>query len=178
MKKFSLPLLNPRQKPNQSEAGQSLVEFALVLLFIIIPFTFAFVEAGVMLYKYVTLTNSAREAARAGSIYLYIGDPGNSASAPDAGRSGSAANAINTTLTPLVPAVPDCSGTAATTSCNISYSVSSSPYFDPLRSTDTMTVTVTNHHQFLFGALGSSMDLKAQASMHIEPSAVISNTVP
>jgi hypothetical protein len=150
----------------------------LVLLFIIIPFTFAFVEAGVMLYKYVTLTNSAREAARAGSIYLYVGDPGGSTAAPDSGRSGSAANAINLTLTPLVPAVPDCSGTTATTSCSITYGVSSSPYFDPLRSTDTLTVTVINHHQFLFGALGSSMDLEAQASMHIEPSAVISNTGP
>ena len=34
------------------EEGQALVEFALVLIFILIPVTFAFIEASVMLYKY------------------------------------------------------------------------------------------------------------------------------
>ena len=159
-----------RRKPH--ETGQSLVEFALVLIFIIIPFTFAFIEASTILYKYVALTNSAREGVRTGSIYLYIGDP--TSGDPDAGRSAAVSDAINHTLGPLFVTPPDCDGTSATTTCQITYGPSLAPIPDPLRSTEALTVTITHTHPFLFGALGSSIDLQAQASMRIEPSSVIS----
>lgn len=160
-----------RRKPH--ETGQSLVEFALVLIFIIIPFIFAFIETSTILYKYVALTNSAREGVRTGSIYLYTGDPGGSSAAPDAGRSAAISEAVSHTLGPLFVTPPDCNGTSATTTCTIIYGPSSAPIPDPLRSTEALTVTITHTHPFLFGALGSSMDLQAQASMRIEPSSVI-----
>lgn len=162
-----------QRRRNPHETGQSLVEFALVLIFIIIPFTFAFIEASTVLYKYVALTNSAREGVRTGSIYLYVGDPGGSTAAPDAGRSAAVSGAISHTLGPLFVAPPDCNGTTATTTCQITYGPSSAPIPDPLRSTEPFTVTITHTHPFLFGALGSSIDLHAQASMRIEPSSVI-----
>lgn len=161
------------QKRKSRETGQSLVEFALVLIFIIIPFTFALIEASVILYKYVALTNSAREGVRTGSIYLYVGDPGGSSAAPDAGRSAAVSSAVSRTLGPLIVSPPDCNGTGAATTCQVTYGTSSAPIPDPLRSTEPLTVTITHTHPFLFGALGTSIDLHAQASMRIEPSSVI-----
>jgi Flp pilus assembly protein TadG len=50
--------------------GQSLVEFALILtpLFLIL---LGIIQFGFIFNTYVTLTNATREAARAGSIYIY-----------------------------------------------------------------------------------------------------------
>ena len=50
--------------------GQSLVEFALVLL----PLFFimlGIVQFGLIFNSYVTITNAAREGARSGSVYIY-----------------------------------------------------------------------------------------------------------
>ena len=162
----------------REESGQSLVEFALVLIFVILPLTMVFIESSVLLYKYVALTNAAREGARAGSIYLYVGDPGGSSAAPDAGRSAAVASTVAGTVGPLVPAPPDCAGTSSTTSCQISYGPSSAPIPDPLRSTDVMTVTLAHTHSLLFGSLGNDVSVQARSSMRIEPSAVISGTGP
>jgi len=160
------------------EAGQALVEFALVLIFIILPLTLIFIEVSIVLYEYVALTNAAREGARAGSIYLFIGDPGGSPAVPDTGRSAAVATAVSSTIGPLIAPPPDCDGTTSTTTCRITYGVSGAPIPDPLRSTDAMTVTVAHSHTLLFGALGGEIGLQAQANMKIEPSAVISGTGP
>jgi Flp pilus assembly protein TadG len=162
----------------EDESGQSLVEFALVLIFIILPITMVFIEASVVLYKYVALTNAAREGARSGSIYLYVGDPGGSSAAPDAGRSAAVVSTVGGTIGPLVSAPPDCAGTSSTTSCQISYGPSGAPIPDPLRSTDVMTVTLAHTHSVLFGALGNQLNIQARSSMRIEPSTVISGTGP
>ena len=53
----------------ESQRGQALVEFALVLLFVILPFTFVIVDGAFTLFTYVEVTNAAREAARAAAIY-------------------------------------------------------------------------------------------------------------
>ena len=50
---------------DQSQRGQALVEFPLVLMFIILPLTFVFVAGAIMLFTYAEVTNAAREAARA-----------------------------------------------------------------------------------------------------------------
>jgi Flp pilus assembly protein TadG len=165
---------------SEPEEGQSLVEFALVFAFIIVPLTLVIIETGTLLYQYVALTNAAREGVRAGSVYLYVGDPGGSTAAPDAGRSAAVADTIRSAIGPLVVSPPDCNGTTATTTCQIVYGPSSVPVPipDPLRSTDAMTVTLTHNHRILFGVLGGDINLQAQASMRIEPSAVISDTGP
>jgi Flp pilus assembly protein TadG len=52
------------------EAGQSLVEFSLILfpLFLIL---LGIIQFGLIFNTYVTMTNAARDAARMGSIYVY-----------------------------------------------------------------------------------------------------------
>jgi Flp pilus assembly protein TadG len=172
-----------RQRNAIEESGQSLVEFALVLIFVILPLTMVFIEASVLLYKYVALSNAAREGARAGSIYLYVGDPyaddpDNPTLQPDINRGAAVSSAVGGTVGPLMSSPPDCAGTNSTTTCQISYAPSSAPIPDPLRSTDAMTVTLAHTHSFLFGALGSEVTIQARSSMRIEPSTVISGTGP
>ena len=170
-----------RQVKKRQESGQSLVEFALVLMFIILPLVFGFIEGSVLLYKYVALSNAAREGARAGSIYLYVGDPYVAPCVPsmdiycdpDDKRGTAVVTAVSDTLGPLMPGPPDCSGSSSTTSCQISYEPPSAPIDDAFRSTDAMTVTVSHTHSFMFGALGNDVDIQARSSMRIEPSTVI-----
>jgi Flp pilus assembly protein TadG len=56
-----------------TEAGQSLVEFSLILfpLFLIL---LAIIQFGFIFSSYVTMTNAARDAARIGTIYIYDRD--------------------------------------------------------------------------------------------------------
>jgi Flp pilus assembly protein TadG len=56
-----------------SEAGQSLVEFSLILfpLFLIL---LAIIQFGFIFSSYVTMTNAARDAARIGTIFVYDAD--------------------------------------------------------------------------------------------------------
>ena len=169
---------NRRIRNNEQEKGQSLVEFALVMAFIIIPLTFVLIETGVLLYEYVALTNAAREGARTGSIYLYVGNPGSTPALPDAGRSAAVRDTVQNMVGPLIPGPSDCNGSGGSTTCQITYGPSSAPIPDPLRSTDAMTVTISFTHPVLFGALGSTLNLNARASMKIEPSSVISGTGP
>jgi len=53
----------------QRQRGQALVEFALVLMLVILPITFVLVDGSLMLFTYVEVTNAAREAARAAAIF-------------------------------------------------------------------------------------------------------------
>jgi hypothetical protein len=170
----------PRRKRKIGpESGQTLVEFALALIFVILPMLMIFIESSVILYKYVALSNASREGARAASIYLFVGDPGGSYAAPDAGREAFATTNVGQTLRPLMAPPPDCNGgTGSPTTCQISYGPPGSVIFDPLRSTDGITLSLAHTHSFLFGALGNQMQLQARSSMRIEPSAVISGTGP
>jgi Flp pilus assembly protein TadG len=64
-----------RLTARRSESGQALVEFAMVLLPIVLVVV-GIIQFGLLFNANVTLTNAAREAARSGSIYLYVGtDP-------------------------------------------------------------------------------------------------------
>ena len=59
-----------RHATASGEAGQSLVEFSLVLmpLFFIL---LGIIQFGFIFNTYVTMTNAARDAARLGTIYVY-----------------------------------------------------------------------------------------------------------
>ena len=54
----------------EDEAGQSLVEFSLILmpLFLIL---LGIIQFGFIFNTYVTMTNAARDAARLGTVYVY-----------------------------------------------------------------------------------------------------------
>jgi Flp pilus assembly protein TadG len=81
-----------RSAPRRIERGQSLVEFALVLmpLFFII---LGIIQFGFIFNTYVTMTNAAREGARSGTIYIY--DQNLSKTQNDTARN----NAINAAVT-------------------------------------------------------------------------------
>ncbi len=54
-------------KPNNSEKGASVVEFALILPLLLVML-FGIIEFGLILYDQAMLTNASREGARAGII--------------------------------------------------------------------------------------------------------------
>jgi len=61
-----------RHRRHARAEGQSLVEFSLVLtpLFLIL---LGIIQFGFIFNSYITLTNATREAAREGSIFVYLG---------------------------------------------------------------------------------------------------------
>jgi Flp pilus assembly protein TadG len=61
----------PAGAPAGSPArGQSLVEFALVLVPLLV-LVLGIIQFGLIFNSYVTMTNAAREGARSGTIYVY-----------------------------------------------------------------------------------------------------------
>ena len=63
-------LIRPRFRRHGTHRGQALVEFSLVVLPLLLLIV-GTVQFGLLLNANVTLTNAAREGARAGSIYVY-----------------------------------------------------------------------------------------------------------
>jgi hypothetical protein len=60
-------------RPREREDGQSLVEFALVIpIFLLV--LFAIVDFGMAFHAWITVTNSAREGARIGSVRATSGE--------------------------------------------------------------------------------------------------------
>lgn len=62
-------LRRPARAPGRAR-GQSLVEFALVLIPLML-LILGVVQFGLIFNSYVTMTNAAREGARTGTIYVY-----------------------------------------------------------------------------------------------------------
>jgi Flp pilus assembly protein TadG len=59
-----------RRRAAASSRGQSLVEFALVLVPLLV-LVLGIIQFGLIFNSYVTMTNAAREGARSGTIYVY-----------------------------------------------------------------------------------------------------------
>jgi len=157
------------------EAGQSLVEFALVTLFVILPVTFGIIDGSILFYKWVALTNGAREGARAGAIYQ--DSRISNGSKPmmlsiDAARANVITQTVEAMLGPLVSLTcdaPPCwlvdypdGDPCVDKQCTI---------FDVYRGGDGVTVAITHTHTSLVGlviGLGE-INLNATATMRIEP---------
>ncbi len=153
------------------EAGQSLVEFALVTLFVILPVTFGIIDGSILFYKWVALTNAAREGARAGAIYQDSRISNGSdvmMLAIDGDRENFITQAVDATIGPL----------ASRDDSNVTYPecdpiVSEHPttVYDVYRSGCNVGVTITHTHTSVVGlviGLGE-IDLTATATMRIEP---------
>jgi len=157
------------------EAGQSLVEFALVTLFVILPVTFGIIDGSILFYKWVALTNGAREGARAGAIYHYGGDaPSGDKDTMwliDEEREDAILLAVNATVGPLIaieegdlvvtydPLEPCVTGPSGFEFCRV------------YRSGDLVTGAITHTHTSMVGlviGLGE-IDLSVTATMRIEP---------
>jgi len=94
--------------------GQALVEFALVLLPVLMILV-GIVQFGLLFGANVTLTNAAREGARAGTIYLY--DRTHTKAWNDAARCGAIATAASDAFGLLDAAPPHFSVTLSGGAC-------------------------------------------------------------
>lgn len=151
-----------RRSPRQ---GQSLVEFALIapLLFALM---FVLVELGIVFSIYIGLTNSAREAARAGVAYQYAtassGTP--STATVDAGRHGVMNSAIMATLNPIIN-VADVSALAP----QYSYDPAT-PTNNNYRYGDKLTVSLSYPHALFFNLFNAgTITIQASSEMRLEP---------
>lgn len=83
--------------------GQALVEFAIVVMPLIL-IVVGIIQFGLLYGAHVTLTNAAREGARAGTIYVY--DRNQTAYWNDAHRCGAILEAVNASFGLLDDASP------------------------------------------------------------------------
>lgn len=163
------------------DQGQSLVEFTLVTLFIIVPVMVAIIDGSILFYKWVALTNAAREGARAGAIYHYIG------TAPAVGEESDVLmvddareevikDAVDARIGPLVSVRWDSTDDWAVTydppwRCVIGELDKKCDGYDVYRNGSLVTVAITHtHNPFVGLVIGvQELDLTAAATMRIEP---------
>jgi len=103
-----LPVSAARHGAPRAERGQALVEFAVVVLPLLL-LVVGIIQFGLLYGAHVTLTNSAREGARAGTIYVY--DRNESAYWNDAHRCGAIISAATEAFGLLDDAAPHFSTT-------------------------------------------------------------------
>ncbi len=165
-----------RVTSTQHESGQALVEFALVLLFVILPITFVLIDGTLTLFTLANVTNAAREGARGGSIYQtpqLSGQFPDQVAQIDAARLAFAQQQASSLLGPLV-AISTCTTTVTYEPCTGSLCIAGRPDLPPAGNTyrelDSMTVTVACPRRLLFGLAGTSqITLTGQSTMRIEP---------
>jgi len=165
-----MPLSDELSLKNR-ESGQALLEFALVLLFVILPFIFVLVDGSFTLYTQAVLTNAAREGARAGSIYQTTTAPlanqsfAAQVAAIDTARAAYVRQETQRMIGPLV-SFPTCSTTFA-------YMPDPPDTGNPYRELDSLTVSLACPRWLFFGLIGTNqITLSAQATMRIEPGGV------
>ena len=160
----------------QRQQGQALIEFALVLLFIILPITFVLVDGALTLFTLSNVTNAAREGARAGSIYQTNTSQGTTQTFADYwaqiddARLAYIRQEVQSRLGPLVA-----SSQCATT---VGFGQPPDPNLapeigNPFRELDSLTVRVACPRRLLFGLVNAStITLASESTMKIEPGGV------
>lgn len=96
------------------ERGQALVEFAFVILPVLMILV-GIIQFGLLFGANVTLTNAAREGARAGTIYVY--DRSHTKAWNDAARCGAIVDAATDAFGMLSAAAPQFTTTLSGESC-------------------------------------------------------------
>jgi Flp pilus assembly protein TadG len=147
--------------------GQSLVEFALIMP-LLVAFLFGIIELGYLLNVYIGLTNSAREAARAGTLYQ-VSSPLTSTSdvtTADTQRLQFMSQVITDTISPAIDPVTELN-------VNVSYTPATPLTTNLYRSGDAISVQLSHPHQLFFGLLGpKTVNLQATSTMRIEQGGV------
>ena len=148
----------------QTEIGQALLEFALVLMFIILPFTAVLIDGAMVLFTLSSMTNAAREAAHAGSIFQETTYT-DQYTVVDADRYTYILQEESAFASPLIP-FSQCVTTVA-------YSPDPPNAQSIFRALDTMSVKLDCPHKLFFGLIGTGqITLTAQSTMKIEPGGV------
>lgn len=152
------------RRPISARSGQSLVEFALILP-LLIAVLFGIVELGILLNLYVGLTNSAREAARGGSVYQSAAalTTSSDVSVADSQRLVYLSQTITDTLSPMIDPTTELTVT-------VSYLPATPAATNLYRSGDTLNVQLTHTHNLFFGLFGwDAIVIHAASAMRIEP---------
>src|ERR687892_2421195 len=95
--------------------GQAMVEFAVVLLPILLVIV-GIIQFGLLLNANVTITNAAREGARAATIYVYTTDGGATRTTNDVDRCTAARTAATQAFGILTTSSPNFTGSSSCSS--------------------------------------------------------------
>jgi len=162
--------MRQHQIVRRHHSGQSMVEFALILP-LLIAFIFGIIELGILFSVYVGMTNSAREAARAGSVYQYTGAApltGDTTIQPtiDAERQQYISQIITDTISPMINPTTQLTTTVSYTTLLTITMLPENAY----RAGDTVNVQLEHDQPLFFGLLGpKKIHMRATSSMRIEP---------
>jgi Flp pilus assembly protein TadG len=96
----------------RSRRGQAMVEFAAVLLPILL-IVVGIIQFGLLLNANVTITNAAREGARAATIYVYSTEPGATRTTNDVARCSDARTAATQAFGLLSTSAPNFTGSGS-----------------------------------------------------------------
>jgi Flp pilus assembly protein TadG len=107
-----MPLSLPRR---HGPRGQAMVEFAAVLLPILLLIV-GIIQFGLLLNANVTITNAAREGARAATIYVYTTDGGSTRTTNDVARCTAAREAATQAFGILSTSSPNFTGSSSCSS--------------------------------------------------------------
>lgn len=162
-----------------ARSAQSMVEFALVAP-LLVAIVLGMIELGIVFSAYVGLTNSAREAARAASVYRYADatplstDPV-AVNTVDAGRLVAFTSSLSETLNPLIASQPLTVTIAYLPAPGAVYQQPTGverPFSlsNPLRAGDTISVTLQHSRRLFWGVLGpTDLLIQASSAARIEP---------
>lgn len=106
-----------RARPEKAR-GQSLVEFALVLMPLML-ILLGIIQFGFIFNAYVTMTNAAREGARLGTIYVYDGSL--SKAQNDLARNDSIKQSVIASMNLLVKTAPNFTTSATWTQSGLTF---------------------------------------------------------
>lgn len=173
-----------------SSHGQSLVEFALIAP-LLLGLMFILIELGIVFSVYVGLTNSAREAARFGSLYQYdaaapqlpgcaahptTGDP--DIALVDCERRATMDAIVLDTRNRLIAITDACQldpagaadGCGADPSKHQRYSYHPASFPNSYRYGTKLSVNLVYRHGLFFNLLGpAEITIKAHSEMKLEP---------
>jgi len=160
-----------RLASRRQERGQSLAEFALVLmpLFFII---LGIIQFGFIFNSYVTMTNAAREGARSGTIYIY--DQNLSKSQNDTARNNAIKSALTSSMNLLSKTAPQFTvgstwTTSGTTFTNgdlvITYTIPAGVSDSDPRSGEQITVQANYHQDLIVPLIANLLPRDAQGRL-------------
>jgi Flp pilus assembly protein TadG len=151
----SLPDDGPRDRERGRSRGQSLVEFSLVLVPLLL-LILGVVQFGLIFNSYVTITNAAREGARSGTIYVY--DRTLTKAQNDAARNAAIRASVLSSMNLLSKTAPNFSGgvtwtQSGTTYTNgdlvVTYTLPGGVVESDPRTGQTITVRLTYHQDLI-----------------------------
>jgi Flp pilus assembly protein TadG len=154
-----LPRAGPRSVAGSArpahQGGQSLVEFALVLtpLFLVL---LGIIQFGFIFNSYVTLTNSAREGARSGTVFIC--DPNDSKDQNDLARNEAIRAAVVRSMNLLATSAPRFANSGTWTNSGmvfttgdlvVTYAIPSDVIDTDCRRGETIDVRATYHQDLI-----------------------------